>query len=409
MAEDRRWDLIQAALNGEGLDQLADRAAVFLGNPLVIIDTTGTILTHSRSIPSPDDTWNNALDRGYITLEFIGTLSNWSRLQDTGSRYDQMTVHQINAHRRRFFRLILHGQLLGYLNILEIQRPLEDLGEEDPHFVVQLLAKELFAQQAAGGTGRGNQRVELLLGLIRDRFKSRGQLLDQMHLARVPTDLTCRVICSDLRDFLSYNAGEDLFQLELARLFPGSIAAISDQTLFLLVPDEGDIPRRAEDFLVQKKLLFGVSDPFGDLFQFRQYCRQALDALRFRPYLTEPPCRSTLYDEVKLFAILHRIPRRELLQYCGTDVYTIHQYDAAHDTEYLETLYCYLRQDRSVKATAGEMHLHRNTINYRVGRLRELFHLDLEDVSATCRMLVSCELLRMYLAGTDEADPAPRG
>lgn len=395
MDNSKRWELVQAALDGEELERLVDRAAAFLGAPLVVIGNTGAVITHSRHIPVPDEIWNNAMKRGYVTLEFMVTLGNWDRVQDAGTRYEQLTVDQINAHRRRFFRLMVGGELLGYLNVLETARSLDEMDEEDCHFVVQLLAKELHAKLGSGEVSQGNRREELLLGLLRERFKSRGQLQDQMVLARMPSDARYRVVCSDLRDVLSYNAGEDLVRLELARLFPGGTVVISDRTLVLLVSGKEDIAQRAEPFLAEKKLFFGASDDFDDLFCFPRYHQQALDALRFRRYLAEPLLRTTFYDEVKLFGLLDRIPAEELPRYCGTDVYAVWQYDTAHDTEYLETLSSYLRQNRSVKAAAQELHLHRNTVNYRVGRLRELFGLDLEDAPATCRMLVSCEILRM--------------
>ncbi len=395
MSEAKRWELVQAALDGGDLERLADRAAALVGAPLVVIGNTGAVIAHSRRIPVPDEIWNNAMKRGYVTLEFMVTLNNWDRVRDAGSRYEQLTVDQINEHRRRFFRLTVGEEMLGYLNVLETARSLDEIDEEDCRFVVRLLAKELRARLGSGEVSQGSRREELLLGLLRERFKSRGQFLDQLVLARMPENTAWRVICSDLRDFLSYNADQDLFRLELARLFPGATAVISDRMLFLLVPGEQEIARRAEPFLAEKKLLFGASDPFDDLFLFSRYHQQALDALQFRKYLAGPALRTTFYDEVKLFGLLDRVPAEELRRYCGTDVYAVWQYDTAHHTEYLETLYCYLRQDRSVKAAAEELHLHRNTVNYRVGRLRELFRLNLEDVPATCRMLVSCEILRV--------------
>ena len=86
----KRWELIQAALDGETLEQLVERATVFLGAPLVVIGNTGAVITHSRNIPVPDDIWNNAMKRGYVTLEFMVTLGNWNRIQDTGTRYEQI-------------------------------------------------------------------------------------------------------------------------------------------------------------------------------------------------------------------------------------------------------------------------------------------------------------------------------
>ena len=71
-----RAPLIQAALDGEDLSHLVDRASLYLGSPLVIISNTSTIIAHSTTLLPPDETWLRAVDRGYITLEFVATLGN---------------------------------------------------------------------------------------------------------------------------------------------------------------------------------------------------------------------------------------------------------------------------------------------------------------------------------------------
>ena len=76
MSEAKRWELVQAALDGEDLERLTDRAAALLGAPLVVIGNTGAVIAHSRRIPVPDEIWNNAMKRGYVTLEFMVTLNN---------------------------------------------------------------------------------------------------------------------------------------------------------------------------------------------------------------------------------------------------------------------------------------------------------------------------------------------
>lgn len=64
MDEQLKWELIQAALDGEELDRITDRAAHYLGSPLVVISTTSNIIAHSASLTPPDETWLHAVERG---------------------------------------------------------------------------------------------------------------------------------------------------------------------------------------------------------------------------------------------------------------------------------------------------------------------------------------------------------
>ncbi|WOH19009.1 helix-turn-helix domain-containing protein [Paenarthrobacter sp. GOM3] len=53
--------------------------------------------------------------------------------------------------------------------------------------------------------------------------------------------------------------------------------------------------------------------------------------------------------------------------------------DAEQQTEYLETLRAYLAFNGNISAMAAQLHVHNNTVRYRVARLAEDFNLDLAD------------------------------
>lgn len=50
-----RWQLVQLSLDGCSFDQLVEQCALFLHNPLVIIDNTYRIIAHSHCIIAPDE------------------------------------------------------------------------------------------------------------------------------------------------------------------------------------------------------------------------------------------------------------------------------------------------------------------------------------------------------------------
>lgn len=64
-------------------------------------------------------------------------------------------------------------------------------------------------------------------------------------------------------------------------------------------------------------------------------------------------------------------------------------YDRENHTEFYETLRHYLRQERSITRTAEEMGLHRNTLLYRITRIRELTRLELEEPEVRLHLLIS--------------------
>lgn len=69
-------------------------------------------------------------------------------------------------------------------------------------------------------------------------------------------------------------------------------------------------------------------------------------------------------------------------------------YDARHNTEFSETLYCYIRNGRRFADTAEELHLHRNTLKYRLKRLQEIADLDLEQASERLHLWLSFEIAK---------------
>lgn len=401
MQEAQRWDLIQAALDGEELERLTDRASQYLGSPLVVISPTSSIIAHSAALTPPDETWLHAVERGYITLEFVATLASWDKHKDPGARYERITV-RINDRRRRFYKLTFHTQLLGYLNVTELDEHFDQVSEEDYHFVAQLIAKEVYARLKREDFSRKARDEDFLQELLHGSFVNRGHFIDRMRLSGFDPSAQYRVLCIELGDFLSYNADEDTFKRELLDLLPGSTMVVSDQVLVILAADRLFLPERSaamlrklDSYLRSQKLFCGISDTTSDLYYFSAYRDQALSAARYRRYLIDQTLTYTFYDEVKVYDILQQIPRSELIHYCSRQVYEIYQYDTAQHTDYITTLLAYLKANRSVKSTAAYLHVHRNTVNYRIARIRELFGLDLDSFSTAHQILLSCQMIRL--------------
>ena len=85
------------------------------------------------------------------------------------------------------------------------------------------------------------------------------------------------------------------------------------------------------------------------------------------------------FREMGFYKLLYSVPNDDLLRgYYQEVMGRILEYDRETDSEYAETLFRYVLSDGSLRAVAEQMHTHRNTIYYRMGKIRALLNNELE-------------------------------
>lgn len=84
----------------------------------------------------------------------------------------------------------------------------------------------------------------------------------------------------------------------------------------------------------------------------------------------------------------------QLYRLCNWDVSSLKQYDREHDTAYFHTYFTYLLHDRNVVRTAKELHIHRNTLMYRLEKIHGLITTDEEKPEQKLHLLLSMMMLR---------------
>ncbi len=82
------------------------------------------------------------------------------------------------------------------------------------------------------------------------------------------------------------------------------------------------------------------------------------------------------------------------------DIAKIQAYDAEQQTDYLDTLRAYMASNGSISAMAAGLHVHNNTVRYRISRLAKDFGLDLDDPQK--RLWLWLRLTTMDLAAEAE-------
>ncbi len=80
------------------------------------------------------------------------------------------------------------------------------------------------------------------------------------------------------------------------------------------------------------------------------------------------------------------------------------EYDKQHKTELVRTLELYLNTGKSLSETAKIMYIHRNTVKYRVDKIKQLTNLDLGDMEVCFNFMFELRMARYYnLLSLDES------
>ena len=87
-----------------------------------------------------------------------------------------------------------------------------------------------------------------------------------------------------------------------------------------------------------------------------------------------------------------------------TALKTLHDYDIQHSTNNLQLLRVYLWYERKVTETGQKLHMHRNSVIYRISRIETMIGLDLDDYRTRLALQMSFLLLELYGFPTEDAD-----
>jgi hypothetical protein len=117
----------------------------------------------------------------------------------------------------------------------------------------------------------------------------------------------------------------------------------------------------------------GVSEIIHDLRELHYCYDQALYALRYAEY-RKSGCQH--FADLGIFRILYSIPDFDLLRRF-TEESLEPLIDEDEDAELLSTLKSYLMHDGSLQRIAEDLYVHRNTVNYRMNKIRALLGSDL--------------------------------
>ncbi|MBP1736367.1 MAG: putative transcriptional regulator [Oscillospiraceae bacterium] len=142
-------------------------------------------------------------------------------------------------------------------------------------------------------------------------------------------------------------------------------------------------------------IMLGVSDTVHTLEEVGACYRRARFSLAAAEFWKRPFVK---FDELGMFQLLFCVSDPNLLvTMYQRRLGKLEQYDLNHDSDYMNTLRIFLLSDCNLLDTASRMHTHRNTVVYRIRKIKELLNSEMDDATVKFDLLMAF-YIKEYLA-----------
>jgi DNA-binding PucR family transcriptional regulator len=182
---------------------------------------------------------------------------------------------------------------------------------------------------------------------------------------------------------------------KLKMLFPGAHVTYHKNGIAAIIPLKADTVIDAEelqilkDFSEEEQVRIGVSNSFSSIENFVSHYEQAYAALELGEELNpeETVCH---YIDYQVFDLFRAVKNPDILgRFCHPALAVLRQYDHKNNTHMYETLCIFLDNGCNIKLTSESLYIHRNSLAYRLDRIKEICHIDLEDVNTVFLLRLS--------------------
>lgn len=257
---------------------------------------------------------------------------------------------------------------------------------------------ERFLRMETGGQNAGDPELSTLFIAAIDAGHLSKKTLDselkkRNRLAQGRFYLFCL-----LPDLQSDASAAGFFCGELLREMPKLLAFLYKDSVIVIAEEDylskELIRQHLIHFARENNYRMGQSNPFQSLYDIRTYYRQAKTALDIG--LAELPKEWFYPFSAITLDYFFRKAEEEFApeELLSPIFYRLMDYDAKNNTDYLDTLKAYLRNNQNAVQTAKELFIHRGTILYRIKRICEIGETDLSDPDELLHLYLSMRMMR---------------
>lgn len=395
--------MLMAIVTHKRIDEFLDIAAQKLTNPIALLDNGMNLIAKSGDFknPSKGTIWEKFEDTVPSVLDFY-TLQEQIHLSSIAqsNKVRPYTYYPASdkTHNYGTSHIWIDNKLYGNLGWVDINSPITDgqlsiVQHITTNFKYFFQNNEDLMQIAENNTFFLNHLIDetpIDENIIAYQLRKHGwKHNDQFYLL----NFTCPLPFVSPIESISYVK-------KINKSYPASFITIREQHILLLIRDQ-DYPleepgekEKLERLLIAHNMNCGVSICFNDFKQLKAYYIQSAFAVEYSHEHSNSVLQyyENCYNE-HLVQLLKT--QTDLRCFCHPQILRMWQSRDENQRELINCLYNFLLNGANLATTSKALHLHRNTLIYRINKISQILGQDLKNLTSEqlLSLILSCMIV----------------
>ncbi len=397
------YQIIQILHANRGLQALVDAAYDILGNPLLVVDTSYKILASCQNVIYERDDLNVQIDLGYMLEKNIADMKKAQLYEKAREAHYPYYSKDKGARDGWITALVyIHGIETAHIAAPDTNHPFSEEDFEFIDFLCRIVSLEL-QKSDFYQTNKSMMHSFFLSELLDNHFCD----METIHrraqsLNWVQTDYL-RIMTVYEHSMAIFDKKARLISQFMTVMFPVCHWVIYEGHLIFLIGTNDPSLRifreneQLETFLTANHLTASISRCFHSLMDTRRFYDEALTASRLGQQFHPEHSLHVYSDYIcqHIGGILSQ--HGNIMNFCHPAVEKIREYDKEHESHLLETLKEYLTYPDHPALAAKRLFIHKNTLFYRMAKIRELFSLNLSDGEERLLLHLSLKFMELHV------------
>ncbi|PLT33682.1 CdaR family transcriptional regulator [Bacillus sp. V5-8f] len=377
------------------LMEFADRVSSVLGCPVTIEDGNHRVLAYSMHDDTTDQARISTIISRRVPEKVINSLWREGILPAIISSDKPVQVPSINEvglGKRAAISIRKNNEVLGFIWALEVNKP---FSKEDMDFL-ELAAKEAknqLLQLQIRKKRKEESHQEFFWQLLTAHFQDEQDIARRLAQFSLPKPACFTVLVFEFPEEITQEVERNIsYMLTTTQKVKPFFFTTDQRKLILLVGSkqkdgfETSIKEFIPYFINQMSTRFSVNDILGtcggiyrSLIQGTDSYEEALFTLKIKRAFPKETKDLTEYQELGIFQSLDTLVKSRYSLTEHIPIQALNSYDNKNQTNLIHTLQVYLEKDCNPAETAKQLHIHINTLTYRLKRIADIGRINLKD------------------------------
>lgn len=381
-------DAFKIFIKAKNLNEIIAGLYSIIHNPIAVINRDFQLVACHSPFLFDDETWNESIRMGYVNYSTYKKIRETLKVEDASK-----IVTTLSSNRRLIINLKNErNEILGLLIILEVETKLELISDDFIKILSELTKKYIYDQNFA----KTNDDIKsFFTSLLDNTFTDKAIFLQKIKDLKIDLKNPYYLLILDFNE--QFNEGskietESFFLSLIKKQIIATTYKNGDYVLLIKDKLNEETIIKINDFLFKMRFYMIVSNRIVDLYSINNIF---IEEYKIFTLLQKTVGDYLLYDLANFLPFLPLISykKEELINFINEDIYQIFLYDQANRSEFIDTIYLYLLTNKSLNETAKRLYIHKNTITYRLEKIKELFSLDFFDYNKNINYIFSIHIL----------------